>query len=195
MSGNYLLLAFFWIVYCGLHSVLADNKVKIYFNQFVVFKRFPYRIFYNIWAVLSLLAVLFYQFSFFSDYIFKPGLLIQLAGIILFISGLIIMIICIKKYFRQLSGLEESYTDILQVSGIHKIIRHPLYAGTFLFIIGLWLLFPYWSNLIAVCIIIIYTLIGIVLEEKKLVSYFGDQYVQYKKNVPAIIPTSLLTGK
>ena len=188
MSGNYILLAFFWFLYCVLHSVLADNKVKIFLNRNVVFKLVPYRIFYNIWAFLSLTAVLFYQFTFFSDNIFNPGFLTQLAGVLLSFSGFIIMIICIKKYFRQLSGLEESYTDVLQVSGIHTIIRHPLYAGTFLFIIGLWLLLPSWSNLIAVCIIIIYTLIGIELEEKKLVSYFGDQYIHYKKNVPAILP-------
>ncbi len=195
MNGNYILLSLFWLLYCLFHSILADNKIKIFFNRFVFFKHVPYRIFYNIWAFLSLSALIVYQISFHSENVFSRNMLSVIAGFVSFFSGLIIMIICIKKYFRQLSGMEESYTDILQISGIHTIIRHPLYAGTFLFIIGLWFLFPTWANLIAICIIIVYTLFGIVLEEKKLIAYFGDQYIRYKKNVPALIPKISFTGR
>jgi protein-S-isoprenylcysteine O-methyltransferase Ste14 len=54
--------------------------------------------------------------------------------------------------------------------------------------VGLFLLFPAVSSLIAVFIIIAYTIIGMHLEERKLIDQFGDQYKQYQKKVPMIIP-------
>ena len=91
-----------------------------------------------------------------------------------------------------LSGLrsllqEETYSELL-ISGIHRYVRHPLYLGTFLFIWGLAILFPTLSLFISNLVITIYTLIGIKLEERKLVIEFGDQYRTYQQNVPKLIP-------
>lgn len=188
MLEKYILLSLFWLFFCVLHSVLADIKIKFILHKTFLFRLIPYRITYNVWAFVSLAAVLIYQFSFDSPALFQRNLLVIITGALIAAAGLFIMIICIKKYFLQLSGLQDSYNDNLQVTGIHTKIRHPLYSGTFLFIIGLWILMPTWSNLLSVSIIIVYTLIGIILEEKKLVLHFGDQYIQYKKNVPALIP-------
>ena len=74
------------------------------------------------------------------------------------------------------------------ISDIHKLVRHPLYLGTFTFIWGLWLLFPTLSLLIANFIITVYTLIGIRFEEKKLVELFGENYTRYQQSVPKILP-------
>ena len=102
------------------------------------------------------------------------------------------MIICIQKYFISLSGFRsliyEKSSDTLMINGIHRYIRHPLYLGTFLFIWGLFLIQPYLSLLVANIVITVYTLIGIVFEEDKLVEEFGEQYTQYKKNVPKLFP-------
>ena len=108
---------------------------------------------------------------------------------ILIVTGITIMVICILKYFKQLSGIEnEVKARKLEVTGIHKFVRHPLYLGTFLFLIGLFLWFPYISNLITVSVIIIYTLIGIHFEERKLVEKFGADYIMYRQKVPMILP-------
>ena len=53
---------------------------------------------------------------------------------------------------------------------------------------GLWLLLPTVSYLACGLIITVYTLIGIVLEEKKLVIEFGETYTTYQKQVPKLIP-------
>jgi methanethiol S-methyltransferase len=52
----------------------------------------------------------------------------------------------------------------------------------------LFLLLPYLSLLIANSIITVYTLIGIGLEEKKLVNEFGESYSNYQASVPKLIP-------
>ena len=96
------------------------------------------------------------------------------------------------KYFFQLSGLRslvrETKTNELMITGIHKYVRHPLYAGTFVFIWGLWVLLPSVALMISNFIITVYTLIGIGFEEKKLVNEFGEAYKKYMKEVPMIIP-------
>ena len=74
------------------------------------------------------------------------------------------------------------------ITGIHKIVRHPLYAGTFMFIWGLLIALPYLSLLIADVIITVYTLIGLKLEEKKLEKEYGAAYKLYKQKVPMLIP-------
>jgi methanethiol S-methyltransferase len=110
------------------------------------------------------------------------------------LSGLLIMLISIKKYFMSLSGIktlvaEEPPTNELRIDGIHKHVRHPLYLGTFLFIWGLFILFPLLSQMIANVIITVYTLIGIIFEEQKLQKEFGRAYFDYQKQVPKIIPS------
>jgi protein-S-isoprenylcysteine O-methyltransferase Ste14 len=67
-------------------------------------------------------------------------------------------------------------------------MRHPLYLGTFLFLWGLWLLFPTVSLLLANIVITGYTLYAIRLEEEKLVAEFGEQYIRYQQQVPKLIP-------
>jgi protein-S-isoprenylcysteine O-methyltransferase Ste14 len=67
-------------------------------------------------------------------------------------------------------------------------MRHPLYTGTFLFIWGLWVLFPSLGLLITDSIITVYTVYAIRLEEAKLVAEFGEKYRHYQRTVPKLIP-------
>jgi protein-S-isoprenylcysteine O-methyltransferase Ste14 len=116
------------------------------------------------------------------------------------ILGAAIMLICIKKYFLSLSGLKSLFANKvvaneLRIDGIHKYVRHPLYLGTFIFIWGGFLLLPLLSLLISISIITIYTLIGIRLEEEKLLAEFGETYRKYILLTPMIIPGLKPTGQ
>lgn len=192
MVLQHLYLALLWLLFCVLHSVLASAGLK----QRLINKlgnRFKYyRLFYTLFAFLTLGIVVYYQLNIFSPFVFERNWLTNIAGGIASVVGLIIMGVCIKKYFLSLSGLkslfQESPTAILMISGIHRYVRHPLYAGTFLAIWGIFLLLPYLSLLIANFIITVYTLIGIELEEKKLIAEFGADYKKYRQTVPKLFP-------
>ena len=154
-----------------------------------------YRLYYSLFAFAGLAAILLYQFTLFSPNILSPTPFSYATGIFIGIAGLAIMALCIKKYFGQLSGLKTFFIDEvtsgnkLIITGIHRHVRHPLYAGTFLFIWGLFIFLPLTSLVISNFIITVYTLIGIRLEEEKLVKEFGQPYEEYKKTVPKIIPS------
>lgn len=192
MFLNHILVAAVWIVYCVLHSVLASISIKKWVQQ-KAGKRFRYyRLFYTLFAFLSLAAVFYFQFSIESVYLFEPTFFSNLLGGITALVGFGLMLVCIKKYFLSLSGLKSLYQEApsaeLMIAGVHRYMRHPLYTGTFLFIWGLWLLFPSLSFLIADLVITVYTVYAIQLEEAKLVQEFGEKYREYQRNVPKLIP-------
>lgn len=185
----HLILTIHWLSYCLFHSILADNNVKNFFLKFFKITLTSYRLIYNIIAFLWLMVVLYIHVAMKSKVLFYTNSYTNVAAAIGVLGGAGIMLACIVKYFSQLSGLKDpALTDKLQTQGLHQWVRHPLYFGTFVFITGLLLFFPLLKNLIAVLVIIIYTLAGTLLEEKKLVIQFGEDYIKYKKKVPMILP-------
>lgn len=191
MFKDHFTLAFVWIMYCFIHSLLANDLIKIRIESFLKVNSNKYRLIYNIIAFLNLVIVLLYHFSLQSFILFNIPVINIVFAMIFIAGGMIIMSICILKYFSQLSGLagrQKIEKPVLETTGIHSYVRHPLYLGTFIFLVGLFLKDPLISNLIAMVIIITYTIIGIRFEERKLLKEFGDQYMLYKKNVPMLIP-------
>ncbi|MEO8764464.1 MAG: isoprenylcysteine carboxylmethyltransferase family protein [Ginsengibacter sp.] len=189
---NHWLLGLFWVLYCASHSILASGRVKYFFGNIPGnFFRY-YRLVYTVWSSISLLLILYFQYSFSSVVLMNPTALRYISLIIFACPGFVIMMISILKYFTLLSGVrtlyEEKPPDKLQLGGIHKYTRHPLYLGTLLFIWGLFFIFPLLNNLIAVISISVYVLIGIRLEEKKLLLQYGKAYEDYITHVPMLVP-------
>jgi protein-S-isoprenylcysteine O-methyltransferase Ste14 len=192
MITNHILLAVAWSSYCILHSVFASLWFKEKVRTLLKEDYRHYRLLYTLFAFIGFLTILFFQVSIASPPIYKITTTSKIIGGLIGLTGLLVMLFCIKKYFMQLSGLkaliQNRINNELMITGIHKKVRHPLYAGTFIFIWGLLIFFPYPSLLIANLIITIYTLIGIRFEENKLEKEFGEAYRAYKKEVPMIIP-------
>lgn len=188
----HILLALAWILFCVLHSVLASGKFKRWVQAFNGKLLKAYRVWYTIFALLGFAAIIIFQVSITSPYLFLPGLATRITGMLVALPGILIMLSAIYKYFLRLSGmywlLHNDTKNVLQRSGIHQYIRHPLYLGTFLFIWGLLIFSPTLALLIANIIITIYTLYGIRFEEEKLVVEFGIEYKKYQQEVPMIIP-------
>jgi protein-S-isoprenylcysteine O-methyltransferase Ste14 len=193
MLNAHILLAALWILFGVLHSVLASLAVKQKFaGAFPAFAK-HYRLLYTLFAFATFAAVLLYQVRIASAKVFQPTPVSTGAGVLIALTGLVIMGICIKKYFLSLSGLRSLFQDKpaheLMVRGIHRYVRHPLYLGTFLAIWGGFLVYPVLSFFIANAVITVYTLMGIRFEEKKLVAEFGPAYETYRQQVPKLIPS------
>ena len=192
MNLDHWILAFLWILYFVIHSLLAATQVKLLFESLVGKFFVYYRLAYNIIATVTLLLILYFQYSFSSPVLIKLSILKYVAFIIFVCPGLIIMMASTIKYFKLLSGIHStSKTTIpseLKLNGIHKYVRHPLYFGTLLFIWGLFFIFPMLNNLISVFGITIYIFIGLRFEEKKLIMEFGESYKAYRRKIPALFP-------
>jgi methanethiol S-methyltransferase len=191
-SMNHLLVILFWVVYYAVHSILASTFVKDFFQKKLRKYFRYYRLCYTIFALITLAGLLYFQYSFESPVLIKPALIKYLAILFLILPGITIMFISIKKYFMLLSGVRSIFTPVpaseLKVNGVHRFVRHPLYSGTILFVWGLFFVFPFLNNLIAVILLTLYVFIGISFEEKKLIKEFGKNYEAYILNVPMLIP-------
>ncbi len=192
MLQAHLILAIIWIAYCVVHSVLAATSVKLWAQQKLKSNFRYYRVSYSIFSFLGLIAILIYQFSMRSLLLYFPNFVTQLVGMLMMAAGAAVMLIMIRKYFMQLSGIrwltQETSKSKLQVTGLHRYVRHPLYLGTFILIWGWFIFYPSLSFLICSSIITIYTLIALRYEEQKLIREYGNDYIQYRKKVPSLIP-------
>ncbi len=192
MLQQHLLLIFVWMIFCWLHSWFAATGFKKSFQKKFRSGSRYYRLYYTLFAFISLIAVVWFQFNIKTVFVFHPNFLLKGAGIVTGSVGLVIMLLCIKKYFLSLSGLKSLLTEAgaakLMTDGLHNHLRHPLYLGTFMTLWGAFLFIPYWSLLLSNVVITIYTLIGIRLEEKKLLMEFGTDYSNYMNKVPMLFP-------
>ena len=90
-----------------------------------------------------------------------------------------------KNSLQKLSGR----TEPLVVQGPYRYIRHPLYFGVVLLVIGWFLLLDYSFLLVSAIILLLwFNFVVASFEEKELRAIFGGQYNQYSKKVPKMIP-------
>jgi protein-S-isoprenylcysteine O-methyltransferase Ste14 len=115
---------------------------------------------------------------------------------ILLASGLLILYAGSRHYDMQtFLGLKQIKLGVnhnlintsgeIDSTGILGIVRHPFYSGSILIL---------WANnldasmFIVNIILSVYLIIGTLLEEKKLVQEFGNEYKDYQKKVSMLFP-------
>ncbi len=114
---------------------------------------------------------------------------VQLSGI-----GLVLLSIFLMDYF-EFFGLKQAFQSMrrrpirlirFHLPLLYRLIRHPLMLG---------LLLMYWAtphmttwHLLMTAGMSVYIIIGIHFEERDLVDRFGEDYVQYRQQTPALIP-------
>ncbi len=189
---DYGILTGYWIMFCVLHHITAMEKCKNWF----IFKMGTgfryYRLIYSSIATVTLIIVLWRQFSVKSIDLGISIVIKYFVALPLGMTGFCLMCITIRKYFFKLSGISvfyrKAHSTSLELYGIHKYIRHPLYLGSLMFAWALMLFFSLMSGLIACIVITIYLVIGIKSEEKKLMIIFGETYKNYRDKTPGLIP-------
>lgn len=76
----------------------------------------------------------------------------------------------------------------LVAAGPYRYLRHPLYAGSFLFALGVSILMPPGGALFFLVALALFELALISGEERFLAGALGDEYRQYRQSVPPLLP-------
>ena len=77
----------------------------------------------------------------------------------------------------------------LITKGIYGVIRHPMYASQWLWVIAQPLLLQNWiAGLVNLLIFIPFYLLRVQAEEKMMTDKFGDQYREYMKRTGGVLP-------
>jgi len=187
----------FWLILAialwgTVHSLLASAGIKdllrrAFGNGFMKF----YRLFYNIYAVISILPVLYlmvtlpdrnlYQVPAPYNYLMRVG---QGASLFFLLVAAFQTDLLLFAGLRQL--FEEEKIGSLITGGLYHFVRHPLYTFSLLI---LWISPRMSLNSFIVCsTLTIYVPIGIMFEERKFLREFGKNYEEYRSVTPMLIP-------
>lgn len=181
---SYALLVAAWALYLGIHSGLATERVK----NFLPWPPKVFRFVYVLVATVGLLALLFFNAYVPSTLMIERSSATRYLGLLLATMGLLIWRAAFKNYrISEFLGLREEPKTFFQ-TGILGKVRHPIYSGLILVVLGFVVFDVRWPSLVSAACIFSYLPLGIFWEEKKLVAQFGQEYLEYQKRVPAIIP-------
>ena len=191
MSSLFFALAL--IAYYALHSVLAANGVKEKLYRLVPARY--YRLGYNLLATVLLATLFYFYFRIEKTPIWSPNPILPYPGALLALAGISWAVRAMKRYnLDEFMGLEQLRTgqkpvhNKLIIRGLNGRVRHPLYFGTLLIVVGVLLIIPNDAMFSFALISTIYLIIGSRLEEEKLVAQFGEAYRKYQREVPMLVP-------
>jgi protein-S-isoprenylcysteine O-methyltransferase Ste14 len=193
----------FWLIFTIalwgiIHSLLASIGFKHFLGRMFGERLMKfYRLLYNMFAVLSILPVLYlmivlpdkllYQVPSPWSYLMRAG---QVLSMVLLVVAVLQTDVLSFVGLRQL--FEEEKRGDLVVHGLYRFVRHPLYT----FSLGILWLSPSMTvnALIVYAALTIYILIGIIFEERKLLREFGQEYAAYKTMTPMLLPGPKFRG-
>lgn len=168
-----------------VHSILASHFAKDIFRS-----RF-YRLAYNFFAVISFTPILYLLVILEDQPLYQiptPWSFVLRSGQAL--SALLLLIAVLQTDTLSFIGLrqlfEEEKPGGLVTRGLYRVVRHPLYLFSLLF---LWLSPSMSVNSLVFNIgVTLYFVIGAYFEERKLLRDFGEAYAEYKRQTPFLIP-------
>lgn len=187
-----------------IHSLFATSIVKDMFRRLLgeTFVSVTYRLLYTCLSIVTTIVAALFYMSVPDELIFRGPdwfrwtmQFIRLAAVVFGIMsakgfspveflGVSQALRYITK--REVSGDAEGIRHTLVTKGVFGIVRHPMYlAGIVIFTFN-----PditrNWLTLIVLADA--YFVYGALVEEKRLIRRFGQEYLDYMKDVPRFIP-------
>jgi protein-S-isoprenylcysteine O-methyltransferase Ste14 len=143
-------------------------------------------------TVLFILAIPVLYFTDYTKIQDNLSLSLTILAIVLSLAGFIIRAYSIGTTPKGTSGrnTKGQVAEILNVSGIYSVVRHPLYLGNYLMWAGI-VVFTfnlYFFILVSLAFWLYYERI-MFAEERFLERKFGNEYLEWSKKVPAFIPS------
>jgi protein-S-isoprenylcysteine O-methyltransferase Ste14 len=152
-----------------LLSILSKEALTraAYFAPLIGREKIAYWI-YQISMILSLLYLLLIKI--------KTGSVWFYIGLIIYCLGIVLYTITVINY-------AEPKTNGLNLKGLYRISRNPMYVSYFIYFLGCILLTHSWMLLVLLIIFQIASHWIILSEERWCINKFGEEYINYMNKV------------
>jgi protein-S-isoprenylcysteine O-methyltransferase Ste14 len=188
------------LAYGGLHSLMATTWFKTVSARLMGERAYLglYRMLYSVISALTLLPIL-------ALIVDHPGRTLwsvqrTIAGILLVVRALgviglvmallqidLLRFLGIKDLIAFISGRPLPLpAEPLSIRGLYRFVRHPLYLFSLL---ALWASPS--MNMAGLGFVVgstVYFVLGSMFEERRMIHSFGDDYIEYRRTVPWMIP-------
>jgi len=200
---KYIILIILWTAWCTLHSALISLSVTEWLRSRVPgFFRY-YRIIYNSISIFTLVPVIYYAYLLRGPTIISWGGTWQILRFIMIILAVFLFVAGTRRYdLAQFLGLRQVHDEkscsvltddcTLDTKGILSIVRHPWYTGGLLIV---WTRSLDLAGILTNLVVCSYFVIGAILEERKLVAQFGEEYRAYQQQVSMLFPVKRFLNK
>lgn len=194
---EYLLIALLWTGYVSLHSFLISIRFTNLMTRLLKNYYTFYRLFYVLISLILLIPLINYTSQLDEKVIITYELPVSIIRYILISGPLLMFFWAFFFNYDSLSffgipqilnfGKENKINPLegIKKNGLLGIMRHPMYLAL---IIYLWCQTFRVIDIVINILLTIYVIIGTILEEKKLVLEFGEEYIRYQQKVPMLIP-------
>lgn len=190
---------FWWVLgtmalYAVAHSLLASLTAKALAERWLgaIYAQRFYRLTYNLVAVLTLIPPLLLLRLLPDRVLYRlPWPLSLLALLLQGAAAVGAMLAVAQTGALHFLGLAQPFQRQVQpgklnTGGLYRWVRHPIYSFSLLV---LWLTPVMSANFLAFNLAATaYFWIGSVLEERKLILEFGEEYAAYRQRTPMLIP-------
>lgn len=195
---EYLILSSIWAGYCVLHSFLISITVTNFLTRTLKNYYAFYRLFYVVISLVLLIWVINIPTQLDNEIVITnvpPWSIIRQAltwgSLLMFFWAFFFNYDSLSFFgIRQILNfgkVKQTNRSEIKKSGLLALTRHPMYLALIIFLLCQTVTM---ADIVVNAILIIYVIIGTVLEEKKLVLEFGDVYRKYQQEVPMLIPFS-----
>lgn len=190
-SPLYILLAF--LLYGLLHSITAALwfKTFIYKSLGQWVERY-YRFLYSVFSTLGILPIFALPMLLPDTHLWKiPAPWVYLTGTLQILALLTLSYSVLQAGAMTFVGIPqalgmEDAQETLNINGLYRFMRHPLYTFSLVFI---WLTPIMTLNWLSLYVAFtLYFIIGSIFEERKLVTQFGQAYIDYQHQTGMFLP-------
>lgn len=182
--------------WCALHSLLIATPVTAWLRRRLGSRYRFHRLLFDLISLATLVPVLRYQAQVAGEDPFAwpgwwlaPRVLLIGAAAALFVAGArnydLLQFLGVRQLMGRSTRPGLTAGGALDTSGILAHVRHPWYLGAFLLI---WARTLDGSAVVMNLVLSVYLVVGTVLEERKLVAEFGEEYRRYQQRVPMLVP-------
>ena len=194
-----------FLAFALIHSITVARWFKQLCSKIFgdTFMRVFYRALYNIVSFITVVIALYLIHEVPDRYIWTAPVWLRWIMHAIQISGLALGALSFEyldtwefmgftqiwRYLsrKEVAGNIEGLTEKeLVTNGVYRIVRHPMYlAGIVIFTFNPYLTI---NGLTITVLADLYFLFGVFIEERRFLRIFGDQYREYMKRVPRLIP-------